>query len=161
MKIFDSLCANLWVEFAVPYLEGRRSIEGDAFWSSLERQSPRLAMEARKCHSDRPVLELRKASLKTEAVTASRQFFSAEHELLFVRPLTIKMGFIPAGLEVHIADGGVCVSGDALQNGSQWEGLQQARGDDGFIRGTRTIFPFDGPSCKYGALFDARPGSML
>jgi len=155
--LFISLCANLWVEFAVPHLEGRPSIETEAFWSSLERQSPGLAVEARKCYIDRPVLERRKNNLKAVAVTASRQFFNAEDECQRVRPLAIKMGFVPASMEGHMVDGRVCVSGASLQSDGQWEGLQQARGDDGFIKGTRIVFPFDGPSCKYEALFDGRP----
>ena len=74
-----------------------------------------------------------------------------------MRPLAIKLGFVPANMEVHMVDGRVCVSGASLQSAGQWEGLQQARSDDGFIKGTRMVFPFDGPSCKYGALFDERP----
>ena len=156
-NLYDLVRTNMWVEFAVPHLEGARSVESLAFWASLERHSPDLAAEARNCHAARPALEMRKDSLKRDAVLASRQFFFAEHELLYVRLLAKKLGFVPSNLDVHVIGGRVCVSGGDLQSGGQWEGLQAARSNDGFIKGTRQVFPFDGPSCRYEALFDARP----
>ena len=44
------------------------------------------------------------------------------------------------------------------QHGGVYEFLLTARSEEGWIKGTQLPFPEDGPSSKYSALFDTRPG---
>ena len=107
-------------------------MEGHAFWQALQFRSPNLVIEACNCHAERPALERRQVNLKAEAVLSSRRWlFVPENESLYVRSLAESMGYVPPNLEVEVSGGLICVAGADLQNGGQWEGLQQASSNDG------------------------------
>ena len=133
------------MEFAVPYIEGTPSVEGRAFWTTLQRRSPELALEALKCYAKKPILEQQQAGLKVLAARKNGVLFLPQHEALCVRPLAERMSFTPATLQVDVVDGRVRVADAELKNCGGWEGLQPARSSDGFIKGTRVLFPADGP----------------
>ena len=152
----EHLLTNLWVDFAVPCMDGRPTEEGNAFWTTLQRRAPELAREARECHAARRVIEKRKDGFKAAAVRQSRSLFVEQQEALCVRRVAERMSFVPAALQVDVVGGRVRVADAELHRFEAWEGLKPAHGDDGFINGTRICFPADGPRCRYEAFFDAR-----
>ena len=147
----------LWNEFVKPVLENDASPEGELFWQALEAVSPALKQECMDCYSASPSRRSSIHSARNELHEASRLFFVDDLQNCLVLPLAKMLSVVPECFDparVHeshyiaelIADYPKCC-----------DFLESACGTDGFVKGTRELFPMIGPSCKYTALFDGRP----
>ena len=144
LRYLEIIRGSLYNEFVRKYFEGNKSVERRIFWSSMEELCPVLAKETRQFYQQCVVREARQVAAKVEALSASREFFVLSQEQAVVRPLAVRLGFVPAGAGLE-------------GNPDEWEGFGSAASVDGFVRGTRQRFPPDGPASKYAALFDRRP----
>ena len=92
-------------------------------------------------------------NLKIRTYQASRGFFHADLEKEVIRPLAVRLGYIPADTDVlqlskvELAELAlICSEDNFLEEASR----------DGLVRGTREPLPPNSPCCKYSALFDQR-----
>ena len=151
-----AICTSLWSEFTLPVLRGVPTTEGTFFWESLQEKNPALAVEAQAVFAATQEKRRLHECAKNASIIASRDFFCVEIEENLIRPLAVSRGMLPPDVNPQGmgADG---LARICTENPEACEFLMPARGEDGFIVGTRSIFPPGGPSCKYLALFDARP----
>ena len=71
--------------------------------------------------------------------------------------MAVALGYIPDGVDV------LSLSSEELdrmrnQDAGSHAFFPTTRSEEGWIKGTQLPFPEDGPSSKYSALFDTRPG---
>ena len=140
----------LWDEFVERHLNASSTPESQIFWRSLERHTPILAREAKLVTHNNCTAKADYEQAKIQTKQASRAFFNTDIEVDIIRPLAVRLGYIPADVDVlHLSDAdrayhaSVCHEDNFLKEACQ----------DGFVRGTRFSFPLIGPSCKYSALF--------
>ena len=89
-------------------------------------------------------------------LAASLSFFTHDMETAFILPVAIRLGYVPQGtLATDISLSNIARIRAQDPHASSF--LAAAKGTDGYIVGSRDIFPADGPCCKYNALFDPRP----
>eukprot|EP00973_Karenia_brevis_P005694 776596-Karenia_brevis.AAC.1 len=92
---------------------------------------------------------------KADALLRSRSFFSLRYERNFVRPIAVRLGYLPADVEViQDENGRIHLRSEVSQSNHVFEGMQSACDADGYARGARNLFPSDASSFKYFALFD-------
>ena len=148
---------SLWHEFVLPYLRGSPSVEGKCFWNALERKFPELAQEAKLTYAaDESQVRLFDAK-RAQALTSSRAFFHPDVEALYIRPLAIQCGYIPANVDVRALSQEEVERCREDENNAHCRSFLECVDDGGYVRGTRLPFPQHGPCCKYAALFDERP----
>ena len=152
-----SIHTSFWNEFAQPLLRNEASDEGRLFWKALLLTSPGLAAEARQCAQISMDSNRIANNAKQEALSAARRFFVVANEETCIRSIAIQSGYLDATTQVEIGSNGQVSVNTALEYASLCEGMQSARDNNGFVRGTRVLFPRGGPECKYAALFDPRP----
>ena len=95
-----AIIVSLWTEFVVPYMNGVQEPEPRYFWEALEAEAPGLAREAREIHSLNREASVREANMKARIMQASRTFFSLPLEVSIIRPLAMKLGYIPGDVDV-------------------------------------------------------------
>jgi hypothetical protein len=83
-------------------------------------------------------------------------FFRCELECQVVRKLAVRLGYVPASMDVLLCASEELQHQYALNYGC-YDFLNRAYDGAGLVRGTRCDFPPDGPKWKYAALFDERP----
>ena len=149
------LKTSLWHEFVVSHLNGAPSQESTLFWSSMERLVPHMCVEARNVFNENRAITPVYEAQQQAAIHASRQYFHCGFEAMIVRPVAVLLGYIPAGVNV------LSLSEDHREAlAEEYTFLEECfyyRGGRKHVRGTQEIFPDDGPTCKYSALFDQRP----
>ena len=95
---------------------------------------------------------------KATAIAESRIFFDVMQEAPLVRPLAIRLGYLPFDAVILVENEALRVNLSSSEASSHsCDGAASAHDEAGYIRGTRILFPPDGPQCKYSALFDPRP----
>ena len=144
---------SLWDEFIVPHLEGLPSREGEIFWDELSIRNPLFAEKCEAVHAMNKMQGNSMIDARKRLLLASSAFFTREMEEEFVRPLAVQLRYIPE--HVNPSD----VSADEMEllrvhSPHASEFLGSAKSTDGFVCGTRSVFPASGPQCKYAALFD-------
>ena len=93
---------------------------------------------------------------KRMLLAASLSFFTHDMETAFILPVAIRLGYVPQGTlatDISLRN----IARILAQNPHASSFLAAAKGTDGYIVGSRDIFPRDGPCCKYTALFDQQP----
>ena len=146
---------SLWDEFVRPCLEGNPGPEATMFWSSLNAVCPELAAESQAVHQEAKERSTRFDAAKKDALRASRScFFIPEMEEHYVRRLAVQFDYVPRGMDVFAL---IRAGQEVSVGGIRSSFLESAQTEDGFVKGTRTPFPSNGPSCRYLALFDQRP----
>ena len=132
---------SLWHEFVLPYLRGSPSVEGECFWNALVRKSPDLAEEARLTYTAEELqMRLFKAK-KLELLIASRAFFHSDVEALYIRPLAIQFGYIPANVDVSALDKKEVERCRDDENNAHCRSFLECANEGGYVRGTRDPFP--------------------
>ena len=91
-----------------------------------------------------------------KAAQQSRALFSYQNQE-FVQAFVSKTQYLPDALEVYWNRLKTKCHIVASGNTERYEGIKSAKGNDGYIKGTRTRWPDEEePFCKYAALFDHR-----
>ena len=90
---------------------------------------------------------------KKETTLASRAFFRADFEADIIRPLAVRLGYIPPDIDVFQLSE---ADREHFASTSQPDNFSEEAFRDGFVKGTRLPFPLIGPPSKYMALFDQR-----
>ena len=119
--------------------------------------APELIHESQQFYARATACAISMDLLQSDVDRKSRDFFQLGNERL-VRHIASLSEFFPEGVEIRAEpNGSLSVANIHSFPGDAYEGLLSAMTEDGKVRGTRTDFPVDGPSCKYIALFDRRP----
>ena len=152
--------ASFWGDFIRPYFDKAGGAEARIFVKSLATHSPELWSEVMKSwqlereHSRN--IGLARAKRREE----SRSFFSKENEALLVRPVAMRLGYLPSLKDVLVMardelDQTITQQGEASSSFLHEAYVIDNKGVRR-VRGTQKTFPDSGPSCKYTALFDDR-----
>ena len=101
-QLIGGIKTILWTEFVVRHLTvtGGSTSESNIFWRSLERHVPELAAEAKLVVESNRSSEVNFENLKIRTCEASRKFFIEELEKDFIRPLAVRLGYIPDNTDV-------------------------------------------------------------
>ena len=131
------LLRTFWEEFMLRHFRGERSAEIDLFAEALRNTAPQVAEECRQKYIQYQN-KLETVRITKEKVSQqSANFFTASLEP-FVRKLAVEIGYLPAV--------------DDSRSPGVYEGLKQAIGADGFIRGSRSAG--SAQLTKFDGLFD-------
>ena len=85
-------------------------------------------------------------------MTASSTFFTRDMEECFIRTLAVRLRLIPDNANVMTLD--ILTLAQIHAENPECNGfLNEAEGEDGYIRGTRVPFPHNDPHTKYETLF--------
>ena len=145
---YDCLQKTFWEEFVIAHLKGSASVEADVFWRTLCREEPVVSRDARdQFHHYQQRLQ-HTQQIKRQVLHDCLRFFTDELKPL-VHMLAVEMEYLPS------SEVGVDL---AYVHNQNFEGHGSVCDSSGFIKGSRrVVFPTDGPSNKYEALFDKRP----
>ena len=94
---------SFWNEFVKPVLDKKPEAQGGEgllFWKALQKHRPDLVNECRTCHSDYGRVTQEYVLARQVFLSASHKFVTIEMELCFVRPLAVRRGFLPEGIEI-------------------------------------------------------------
>ena len=157
----ETIGASLWSEFLIPFQEGSGGAEAIIFVNSLKKMLPELFTEAFEKWRLSKEFEGRLQIARQERHCASRDFFTYANEVHLVRHVALYLGLVPNTNEIRGLTRDELDQVILAEEGFNTNFLEEAFSvhDGGLrlVRGSRDVFPPDGPSCKYTALFDARP----
>ena len=161
-EMHKSISSELW-SFTKPNCQetdliDAHSIESKLFWEALIITAPELAIEAQSARQEGIRMSQLLNENKRTAIIESRNFFDVMQEEQVVRPLAVRLGYLPSDAVILVENRTLRVSLSSSETSSHsCDGVASAHDEAGYIRGTYRIpFPEDGPQCKYSALFDKR-----
>ena len=153
----EELQNQLWHEFTLGYLRNQHgSREAGVFWKCLKQENGQLCQEIESQERHRHCLTEELTATKKKAAQQSRALFSYQNQE-FVQAFASKTQYLPDAVEVYWNRLKTKCHIVASGNTEKYEGMKSAKGNDGYIKGTRTRWPDEEePFCKYAALFDHR-----
>ena len=163
IELFKHIRSSIWYELALPNLSREHeTTESRCFWKTLKTNAPGIESATREHYRQRQHAGLARAEIQRIAIQSGCDFFKPEFEAICVRSIAVKLGYIPGTLRIECrcdADNGtsaakVIAYQSEVEELADFPGLMSAE-SDGYVKGTRSEFPVDGPACMYSAFLTA------
>ena len=153
---------SLWNEFVKPVLDKKPAaeiMEGLLFWKALQEQKPVLVEQCIQSHTRYELVTKEHIRARHQFLAASHNLFQPDMELLFVRPLAVRLRYLPEGIHNSDLFDVETIAKLRQEHPLFQDWLGSVADDSGYIKAScpRKRFPEGGPCCKYVALFDLQP----